>query len=84
MVDQTLKHGHKFIALTLEWRYFFGGQCINFSGDLQLGGNFRQRSFGNEEKLHGFFVCLPGVTFCDIAAYAHGGTSQLVAQPKVG
>ena len=79
MVNETLKHGPKFIALTLEWRCFFGGQCINFSGDLQLGRNFRQRSFGNEEKLHGFFTCLPGITFCDIAAYAYGCTAKLVA-----
>jgi len=84
MVNETLKHGPKFIALTLEWRRFFGWQCINLGRDFQLGGNFCQRAFGDKEKLNGFFVCLPSVTFCDIAAYTHGGTSQLVAQTKIG
>jgi len=84
MVDQTLKHGSKFIAFTLECLYFFDGHCIYFSGDLQLGRDFCQRSFGNEEKLHGFFVCLTGITFCNVATYAYGGTAKLVAQSKVG
>ncbi len=84
MFDATLKHGAKFIALTLEWRYLFGGQCINFSGDLQLGRNFCQRSLGNEEKLHGLFSCLASITFCDVAAHAYCSPAKLVAQSKVG